>query len=93
MKKPIFLILIIAILSGCHRNEHQEIVEEYYTIAKKHEEQVCINNFGEFRTDYYFYMTDGTLKKIDDLESYLSYDVGDEVCFEYSVWVDDKPNN
>jgi hypothetical protein len=93
MRKQIILILILAMLSSCHRNEHEEVVRECYTIAKKHEEQVCITNHGGFRTDYYFYMTNSSLKEVEDLETYLSYDVGDEVCFTHTIWVEDKPNN
>jgi len=82
------LILILSILFiSC--NGHYEDITTCYKIKNKHMENESIGTNGNFEVVHYFLMTDGTLKKVD-IKDYLSYNIGDNVCFiEHHVLIKD----
>ena len=53
-------------------------------------EQESYNGHGAFNTEHYFLLDDGTLKNVT-LEAYVTYEVGDRICFTETYWVEDKP--
>lgn len=90
MRKLLFTILSLTMLVSC--GYHEENVTTCGVVAKKHTEQESIGSHGDFRTVHYFYTTNGELHKVN-LETYLKYEIGDEVCFTELIWVKDKPEN
>jgi len=82
-----FLILIFSILFlSC--NGHYENVTTCYKIKNKHMENEPIGTDGNFEVVHYFLMTDGTLKKVI-LKDYLTYNIGDKVCYTEEVLIQD----
>jgi len=79
--KNLLLILAILFLS-C--NGHYEKVTTCHIIKNKHMENESIGTNGNFEVVHYFYMTDGTLKKVI-LKDYISCEIGDEVFIKDTI--------
>ena len=86
MKKFAIAILCLA-FAACHT--HEEKVRKCYTIKAKHMENEAVGTNGDFHVVHYFLMTDGTLKKVV-LKDYLDYNPGETICYDETIWVEDK---
>lgn len=84
--KKILLVLCVFIMS-CQG--HFEDQTKCYTIKGKHIENEPTGVNGNFQVKHYLYMTDGSLQDVN-LETYLKYEPGQQVCFTENVWVTDK---
>lgn len=78
--------MVIYEINDRHTNYETHFETITHVIINKESEKESINNFGNFRTNYYLLLDDGKLKNVE-LKEYMSLNIGDTISWTESYEV------